>query len=121
MTIQAAVSDLLARHGQVWTLRKASRAAGANAWTAGAEAPVYATMQARERGYRPSEVRGGIQERDALLIVDAASVTAAPAEGDRVSPGSLTGDAGGEWRQVVNVYAVKLAGAVQVYRLQVRR
>lgn len=121
MTLAKAVSDVFARHGATWTLRRASRAAGANDWTAGAETVTYSTFAARERGYKPGEIRGGIQEKDALVIVDAASASVAPAEGDRVALGSFTADAGAEWRHVVNVYAVRRAATTLVYRLQVRR
>lgn len=121
MSLHAAVSDVLNRQGTAWTLRKEARAAGANAWTAGAATASYSAMQARERSYRPMEIRGGIQEHDALLVVDAASVTVAPAEGDRVALGTFAGDAGADWRHVVSVYAVTFAGETLVYRLQVRR
>lgn len=117
----AAVKGELKRHGSTHTLRLATVAAGANAWTAGSATTAYSECIAYERKFQPAEIRGGINEHDCLVTVDAATCLSVPVDGGRIAPGSFTSDAGAEWRQIVNVTAVKVAGRVAVYKLQVRR
>lgn len=122
--MSAAVTSAIGRHGSTYTIRKASQAAGANDWTAGTSTVTFHACRARERGYKPAELRGGIQERDALLVIDPASLPAGvvPAEGDRVALGTFTvDDATADWRQVVNAYSPRTGATVGAYRLQVRR
>lgn len=122
----AAVKGELRRHGSKHTLRLASLPAGSNAWTTGLSlgggaVPAYSECMAYERKYKPAEIRGGINEHDCLVTIDAASCLSVPVEGARIAPGVFTEDAGAEWRHIVNVTAVKVGGRVAVYKLQVRR
>ena len=121
MTLRGAVSSVIARNGAAWTLRSQLVADGANAWTRGAVTASYSTCVARLRGYKPNEIQGNIVVGDAELVADAATLLATPRVGDWVALGEFTEDDGAEWWQVVNVYAPRIAGAVAVYRLQVRK
>lgn len=123
MTIADTVDRIVSAYGTAHTLRKDAKAAGANSWTVGASTVTYNACRAKGRGYKPVEIRAGIQENDELVVVSAASLPdgVVPAVGDRISSGTLTADLGGEWRQVINVHETTIAGVVHSYRLQVRR
>ncbi len=121
MSLAAPVTGLMVRHGATYTLRKTVVAAGPNAWTQGAGVASYSQCVAHERRYRREEIKGGILEGDVLLTVDAATLLQPIAAGDRIALGALVGDAGGEWRQVVSVYAPRIGARVGVYKVQARR
>ena len=121
MSIAGAVSSMLARHGQAYTLKAITKGAGANAWTDGAVTAAYNACTARARGYNPNEVRGGIQEGDIKVTIDAATLSTTPESGDWIAAGTHTEDGSAEWWQVVSVYAPQIAGVVTVYKLQARK
>lgn len=119
MSLHATVSRGIARHGAKYTLRRETITT-ANSWTAASVAVAYSPVMAKERGFKPNEIRGGIQENDCLVVVDAATASTPPKIGDRVALGEFSADVGAAWRQVVNVYATTAKGKVASYRLQVR-
>lgn len=121
MSLQGAIARRVAAFGAVYTLRTAAPGAGVNAWTAGAATPAYYPCLARERRYKPNEIKGGIVEGDILVTVDAASLAVAPVNGNQIALGRFTGDAGAKWVHVVNVYAPSVGGVPVAYKLQVRR
>lgn len=120
MSLAASVSSVLGGYGQSFTIRKGKAAAGANAWTAGAENPEYYHCRGRVRHFTPTEIRGAIKQRDSLVILDPATVLVPPVEGDKIAVGTFTGDAGAKWLQIVNVYGPQVRDSVGVYRLEVR-
>lgn len=111
---------LSSRFGALYTLRVAVVAAGVNAYTAGASTVSYHIAKGRARFYRPAEIRGGVLERDQLIVLDPASLSATPKPGDKIAVGVHTADAGATWLHVVNVYAPLVGDNVAGYRLQVR-
>lgn len=121
MTVQSAVARQLAAKGRPWTLKSVSASAGANAWTLGATATTFWACQARERAYSADEVKGGIMDSDAELVIDAASLGTTPQSGDYVTPGRVSSDVGADWRRVVVVKPAHVGERVGVWRLQVRK
>lgn len=121
MTVRDAVSSVMRRDGATWTIKRQTAADGANAWTRGSVTASYSTCTARSRGYKPNEIRGNIMEGDSELVIDPATLTVTPQPGDWVALGEFVDDDGVDWLQVVNVYAPRMAGAVGLYRLQVRK
>lgn len=122
MSQAATVSRQIAQYGAAYTLRRAAAAAGANEWTRGAETISYYPCMARERGYKPDEVRGAIIDGDVLIVVDPASLAIEPKAGDQIALGTFADDAGADWRRIVSPpYAPREAGAVAAYRLQARK
>lgn len=122
MTLARTVNHVMKRAGTFYTLRKVAGGTQPNSWTA-ATAPsvTYHALIAKERSYKPSEIRGGILENDSLIVVDASSGDAVPAVGERIALGVHTGDENAAWSQIVNVYPARVNGNVATYRLQVRR
>lgn len=121
MSLAKTVASVAARHGAEYTLRREVIAVVPQTWKSGSSTVSYFPMVARERYYKPNEIKGTIQENDALLVVDAATLTQLPAVNDRVALGSFVSDISAEWRHVVSVYEARERGSVRVYRLQVRR
>lgn len=122
MSLAGTVARLAARHGAPYTLLRKDQATGAQTWKAGTETLSFDYVQARERGYKAVELRGGIQEGDVLIVVDASSGCRAPLVGDRVALGTFySEDECAEWRQVVSVYEARNSGVIHAYRLQARR
>ena len=120
MSLAAAPINLVARYGAPYTLRRATRAAGPNAWTAGSETVAYHACSGRERAYRPSEIGGGIEAHDVLVTVPVSSLAVTPTPGDRIARGSHTDDGTGTWWQIVNVYGPRIGASAALYKLQVR-
>lgn len=121
MSLALAVSHVLDLFGAVYTLRRATPAAGANAWTLGAPgAATYYPCTGRETSYGPDELRAGVKEHEALIIVDAASLSVVPREGDRIALGTYTADPGAAWREVTDVEAPRRNGEAIIYRITVR-
>jgi hypothetical protein len=121
MSLQATVARMTARNGARFTIRRETVAAGANAWTKGTATVTFLEVVARERFYRPDEIKGAIVEGDALITVTAPPCGFVPVKGDRIALGSHVADAGAEWRQITNVYAPRIGSAVAVYKLTVRQ
>lgn len=120
MSLDASVSRIAGRFGATFTLRHVVVGAGPNAWTAGAETVSYSTLVGREihaDGKRISDVHA---EQEALITIDAKTATVEPKVGDRIALGIFAGDAGAAWRQITNVYPVREAGRISVYKLTVR-
>lgn len=120
MSIAAAIRAEIASKGAIYTLRRETAAAGANDWTRGAVTVTYYRCRARERMYKPDEVRGGILETDTLITVDAASIAVTPRKGDKLALGVFASDTGADWRLVISAYEPRVGGANVVYKLQAR-
>ena len=121
MTLAGTVARVTARHGATFTLHRKTLGPGATPWKPGAPTSQFETVTAQERGYRPKEIVGTIQEGDVLVTVDAATCSLRPKVGDRIALGSFTVEAGAEWRQIVSVYEARKNGVVHAYKLQARR
>lgn len=122
MSITAAPRNLIASYGQVMTIRRRALAAGPNAWTKGAETITYHPARGRARGYKPTELVGGIQAGDQRIALDAASATIEPTiTTDEIAVGTFTGDAGADWLRIVSIYSPTVRGGTPLHVLQVRK
>lgn len=122
MTLAGTVARVTARHGAAFTLLRRSLGVGAQPWKAGTPGVgTFEPVTAQERGYKPTEIKGTIQEGDVLITVDAATCALRPRAGDRVALGVHTAEAGAEWRQIISVYEARKNGVVHAYKLQARR
>ena len=121
MTLRGTVARTLRRTGQQWTLLRKTQAPNAQPWKSGTETLTFDAVQARERYFKPMEIKGGILEGDSLIVVDAATCGSLPKIGDRLAPGTFTVEDGADWRHVIAVHEVREAGSAIVYRLQVRK
>ena len=108
-------------HGEAFTLRKETFAAGPNQWTEGASNGIaYYHTKAKIKGYAPREIRGAIEDGDQLVIMHP-GVGAAPEKGDKVAAGTHTGDGSVEWLTIVSKpFAAKAGTDIAFYRLHVR-
>lgn len=124
MSAATAVANQLARHGAAWTLRRGgATGAGPNAWTAASGAPTftYAPCRARERNYRPDEIKGPILDTDVEIVLDPATLAVTPVKGDKLAPGTLDGTAlNAPWRTIIAVLPRFDGAKVAVYRIQAR-
>lgn len=120
MTLANTVARVTGRHGAAYTILRRTQAANAQPWKAGTETVSFDYVQARERGFKPVEIRGGIQEGDVLIVVDASSGCGCPKTGDRIALGNHYSEDTGDWRQIISINAARVAGDVNVYRLQAR-
>lgn len=95
MSLAGTAARLLRRTGQQWTHLRKTQAANAQPWKSGAETLAFDTVQARERYFKPVEIKGGILEGDVLIVVDAATCLRRPQIGDRLAPGIFATEEGG--------------------------
>lgn len=122
MTLYATAKRVIAKCGAVYTVQRRTIGAGSNAWTAGSTSTSFAACQARERGFLPKEIRGGIKEGDVEITIDAASISGgAPVIGDRIALGTFTSDTGANWLQIVNVESPSEKGVAVLHKCQARR
>lgn len=121
MSFSPSVSRVLKQYGTSYTLRTEAAVSGGNSWTASPGAVTYSVVIAKERGFKPNEIRGGIQEGDGLIVVDASADAPIPRVGSRIALGVFSSDVAADWRQIVNVYPTRENGRARTYRLQVRR
>lgn len=121
MNLRSAIRAGMVLAGGEFTLRRETKAAGPNAWTAGAATVEYFPCIARARGYKPNEVRGGILEHDEKISVDPTSICVEPRKDDRIAVGTWSADGGADWRHVISVYSPCDAHGVAFHKLQVRR
>lgn len=122
MTLLGTPDALIKRRGKSFTLRRAVKAAGSNAWTEGAITTAYHTGGGFIRQFSPKEVRGTVQSGDMLLLLNSAFPTE-PLHGDKIAVGAIAGATdvpGVRWLQVVDVYSPDIVGDRAVYRLHVR-
>ena len=122
MSLRGTVARTLRRTGQQWTLLRKVQAPNAQPWKSGAETLTFDTVQARERHFKPMEIRGGILEGDVLIVVDAATCATTPQIGDRLAPGVFASEDtdSPQWRHVIAVHNARESGVDRVYRIQAR-
>jgi len=121
MTLAGTVARVTARHGAAYTLLRKSLGVGAKPWKPGTPgAGTFEAVTAKERGFKPIEIKDTIQEGDVLITVDAATCALRPRTGDLIALGTFVAEAGAEWRQIVSVYEARKSGVVHAYKLQAR-
>lgn len=117
-----AISRLLDRNGERWTVRRVTTMPGTNEWTAGVALKAYFGCRGRSRGFKGSELTDTILAGDMRVVVDPTSIpTTIPLEGDWVAPGNHSVDGQVEWYRVVSVYVPKVAAQPAAYIMQVRK
>ena len=123
MSLKASVASNLAKYGTGYVIRRAALSNPGQPWKGTPGAATYTACTASERGFKPSEIKGGILENDVLITIDVASSTVEPKLGDRIGLGVLpvTDDTAIAWRDVVNVNVRRVAGVATVYKIQARR
>lgn len=121
MTQAGAVLRQIKRKGAAYTLRRATLAAGANAWTSGTQTFTYYPCRAFERLTGASDMGGGILQNRMSIFIDPASVAVVPNDNDEIAIGTYTSEAGGpEWRTLTGVDIRREQGLPVLYAAEAR-
>lgn len=116
MSLENTVARMLQRDGADYVLKNRSNVDGPNAWTNGERVETPQTVRARERSYKTSDMRGGLDAAMAEIWIDPATCSAPPLKGAKIG---LVSD--GLFREIVNVDARRENGAVRVFVVSVKR
>lgn len=118
MSLYQNPAKLLEILGQAYTIRRVSRAAGANTWTAGTETVSYIAQRAQRRIDKPNDAGGLVRDAQAVLVMS--PDYGAPLQGDRVAAGTISSDTGIQWLEIVHVDPVYVEGQLAKYYAWVR-
>ena len=118
MSLYGNPAYLLEQLGEAYTLRRATKAAGANSWTAGTETITYYAQRALRREAKPNDAGGLVRDGQSRFTMSPSYT--APQQGDQIAYGTISSDTGVEWLEIVHVDTVRVEGQVAKYFAWVR-
>lgn len=116
MSFEHLAHRIIAAHGASYDHKVPSAAPGPNGWTQGPVVSVTNVVRGREHLFTSTDIKAGLSEGQAQIILDAATCPMEPKDGHLLS---LSG--ANDWRQITSVDVRRDRGKPVIYVVTVKR